>query len=168
MLDLTRHSPRIERSLDDADEWFRPVIDNGRGAAFVDTSFLIALISADDQFHDAAERLFDNSTARYYTTAMVVAEAVRQIVKGANRAREGLLERCTEFVLRNALVVVCSPPREFVLQSYREFIEIRGSIDVKLDFGDYISMAVLDYARHRRVFGFDRRHFTALGALLEP
>lgn len=168
MLDLWRHSPKIARPFDEADEWFRPVIHNGRGAAFVDTSFLIALINPDDQFHSDAEKLFLNSTARYYTTAMVIAETVRLIVKGDSRTRERHFGLCSDFVLRNNLVVVCNPPREFVMQCYGEFVESRQQIDVKLDLCDYISAAVLDYARHRRVFGFDRRHFTSLGALLEP
>ena len=36
-----------------------------------------------------------------------------------------------------------------------------------LDLTDCLSIAVLNYARHKRVFGFDK-HFTVFGARLEP
>jgi predicted nucleic acid-binding protein len=167
MLDLSMHGPKIDRPREEADLWFRPVIDNGRGAAFVDTSFLRAVIDHSDQYHAQAKSLFDASAVKYYTTAIVLAETVRQIVKSDARKREVLFGRCSEFVL-DGLLVVCNPPREFVMKCYTQLIEARKVLDGALDLCDVISMEVLDYARHRRVFGFDVRHFSAVGALLEP
>jgi hypothetical protein len=77
-----------------------------------------------------------------------------------------MLDRCTELVVGGGRIVICNPPREFVLQCYQSLLEAR-LIDSKIDLCDILSMTVLDYARHKRVFGFDR-HFSSHGATLEP
>lgn len=171
MIYLGNYNLLIGRPFNEVGEWFKPVLEKGRGAAFVDTCFLRALIYARDPLHDVSAQAFERAerqNTNCYTTALVLAEAVRQIVKnGGGAVRESSLDKCTELVLDGGRVMVCSPPRDVVLDCYSELLRARKNVGPALDLCDLLSVTVLDHAHHRRVFGFDR-HFSAFGAQLEP
>lgn len=170
MLDLNRHNLLIGRPLQDTADWFQPVIDRGRGAVFMDTGFLRALLIESDQYASEARRHFANSTgSNFYTTDLVLAEAVRQFVKGSAATFASRKHRVAEIrrlVLDGASIWLCSPPREFVLRAFERMTELHETLP-DLDLTDCLSLSVLDYAEHRRVFGFDD-HFRSFGAALEP
>lgn len=171
MIDLSNHGLGIDRAYGEVAEWFRPVLDRGRGAAFVDTGFLKALISDDDSYAPSAQRHYKESAlgTNFYTTSLVLAEAVRQVAKQKGidyPTQQRQFEQCSEILVDRAYVFVCHPPRDILMKAYEELRETRQTAPT-LDLSDALSVAVLDYARHRRVFGFDR-HFRVFGAQLEP
>lgn len=137
---------------------------------FVDTGFIKALIDHADAYSAAARRHFSSSRGiTYYTTNLVLAEVARQIAKDKGSdfpTRSTWFGRCTELLISTETIYVCSPPRDVVLEAYALLTSARESIP-KLDLCDALSVVVLDYAKHRRVFGFDS-HFTSFGANLEP
>jgi predicted nucleic acid-binding protein len=170
MVDLTGYSLTIGRAAVETAEWFQPVLDRGRGAAFIDTGFLKGLFFDRDNYSAPARTHFAGARGvNFYTTNLVLAEAVRQIVKdgGTNYATRTLMfDKCTELLIDSQRIFVCAPPREIVLQAYEELREAR-LIQPTLDLCDILSIVVLEHAQHRRVFGFDS-HFSSFGAQLEP
>jgi predicted nucleic acid-binding protein len=171
VFDLSTYSLGIDRAYEGVQDWFRPVLDRGRGAAFVDTGFLKAIINDKDPLAPPAKRHYEESVAgtNFYTTSLVLAEAVRQVAKQKGidfPTQQRQFERCSELLIDRAHVFVCHPPREVLMSAYEALRETRQT-EPTLDLSDALSIAVLDYARHRRVFGFDG-HFRTFGAQLEP
>src|SRR5438445_2552717 len=169
MVDLSRHSLTIGRAASEVAEWFRPVLDRGRGAAFIDTGFLKGLFFDRDQYAATARAHFAVASGNFYTTNLVLAEAVRQITKDKLSdypTKNLMFDRCTELMIDSGSVFVCAPPRDLVLGAYQELSDAR-LVQPSLDLCDCLSIIVLEHAQHRRVFGFDA-HFSTFGALLEP
>lgn len=171
MLNLSTYGLLIERASNEVDSWFRPVFENGRGAAFVDTGFLKAVIDDNDSLSAVARRHYGESAVdtNFYTTSFVLAETVRQIAKQKGidyPTQQRWFEQCSELLIDRAQVFVCHPPRDLLMKAYEELRESRQTAPT-LDLSDALSIVVLDYARHRRVFGFDS-HFSVFGAQLEP
>lgn len=175
MIDLSTYNLTIGRDYEGSAEWFRPVLDRGRGAALVDTGFLRAIIDDNDQYSPSAKRHYRESlsSTNFYTTSLILAETVRQIVKGKSRGRrldhdtkQRWFSQCSEILVDRELIFVCYPPRELLIKAYQELRETRQILQ-SLDLCDALSISVLDYAEHRRVFGFDT-HFGTFGAQLEP
>jgi predicted nucleic acid-binding protein len=170
VVDLSPFDLVIGRSFETVAEWFEPVLQRGRQAAFVDTGFLRALIVDDDQFATEARPHFQAAQqTRFYTTNLVLAETVRQLAKDSASdypTKSRRFGTCTELVIGAAPIWVCAPPRDVVLAAYTELLSLRIVVP-DLDLTDCLSLAVLKYAEHRRVFGFDS-HFRVFGAALEP
>lgn len=169
MVDLSSYNLTIGRPAKEVADWFRPVLDRGRGAAFVDTGFLKALIFEGDQYATPARSLFNRASGNFYTTSLVLAEVVRQITKdtGASHPTKTLMfSKCTELMIDTGTIFVCVPPRDVVLGAYQELRDARVFLP-SLDLCDLLSITVLEHAQHRRVFGFDS-HFSSFGASLEP
>lgn len=169
MVDLSSYGLTIGRSVESAEEWFEPVLSRGRGAIFVDTGFLRALFDDGDQYAPLARPLFEKTSANFYTTDLVLAEVVRQIAKSKgidHTIRERWFHSCTDLLVDSRAILVCVPPEDVLLKAYGELRVARNS-DPRLDLCDLLSITVLDYAQHRRVFGFDR-HYSLFGARLEP
>jgi len=175
MIDLSLYNLTLGRTLEGAAEWFRPVLDRGRGAALIDTGFLRAMIDENDQYAFDARKYYDDSapSTHFYTTSLVLAETVRQIAKGKPRGghvdyamRQRWFDQCSEILIDRTYVFVCHPPRELLISAYQELRATR-QIMPSLDLCDALSVSVLDYAQHRRVFGFDG-HFNTFGAQVEP
>jgi predicted nucleic acid-binding protein len=169
MLDLSKYGMRIALPLQDVDDWFQPVFNRGRDAVFVDTGFLKGLVDDTDQFSNIARLHFASAKANFYTTNLVLAETVRHIAKTkgvdwATKSRR--FGRCEELLIDNDRVFVCAPPRELIIQAYDELKEARAWSQ-SLDLCDILSVTVLNYAHHGRVFSFDN-DFRQFGARLEP
>jgi predicted nucleic acid-binding protein len=170
MLDLSVHPLTIGRDANDIAVWFAPVFERGRAAVFVDTGFLRAILFEEDQYSVEARAHFNAyADGNIYTTNLVLAETVRQITKDRasdfpSRARR--FGACSELVLGSARIWVCAPPRDVLFEAYEVLAEARAARS-DLDLTDCLSLSVLQYARHRRVFGFDD-HFRVFGAALEP
>ena len=169
MVDLSRYSHRI--GLDGhVVSWFEQVVARGRDAAFVDTCYLRALLDTGDQGHEAARVHFDGASANLYTTSLVLAEIARQIAKhkvADYRLKARMFGECGELLIDTGRVFVCSPDHEAMIGAYQLMQNLRDELDHKLDLCDALSMFVLGYAQHNRVFGFDR-HFRAVGGMVEP
>jgi len=169
MVNLSGYSLTIGRPASEVADWFRPVLDRGRGAAFVDTGFLKGLFFDKDQYAATARALFTRASGNFYTTNLVLAEAVRQITKesGVDHQTKALMfDRCTELMINTGTIFVCVPPRDIILDAYQELRDARVA-QPSLDLCDLLSVTVLEHAQHRRVFGFDH-HFSSFGASLEP
>ena len=169
MFDLSKYGVRIGLPYLQVDDWFKPVFDRGRDAVFVDTGFLKALVDHTDTRSSTARLHFANAKANFYTTNLVLAETVRQIAKtkGADWVtKTRRFGRCEELLIDSDQIFVCAPPRELILQAYAELKEAR-QWSQSLDLCDVLSVTVLDYARHGRVFAFDNE-FKQFGAKLEP
>ena len=171
VVDLSKYPTNIDLSREEVEDWFRPVFERGRAAVFVDTGFLRALIFQGDQYSYVAEEQFEGAVhTNAYTTTLVLAELVRQLAKDKKSRefeRDSMFEKFSDLVFESGRFVVCSPPVALARQAYEELL-CPGRRIVGLDLCDAVSMKVLEYARHRRVFGFDRRHFQEAGALVEP
>lgn len=168
MINLSSYNLTIGRTASAAD-WFGPILARGRGAAFVDTGFITALIFKDDQYSRDAQRAFRVSRANFYTTNLVLAEVVRQITKAGNlnaSLKNQHFAQCSRILVDSEDILVCAPPRDIVITAYSALRESR-TIHPSLDLCDLLSLVVLDYAHHRRVLGFDT-HFRSFGAQLEP
>lgn len=169
MLNLSNYPLSIGIAEKEADEWFHPILDRGRGGAFIDTGFLRGLLFDNDPYAITAKNYFASASGNFYTTNLVLAETVRQISKAKGTdvpTKTMMFGRCTQLLIDSTTIYVCAPPRNLVLSAYRELKEIRQSIPT-LDLCDLLSIKVLEHAQHRRVFGFDT-HFTVYGAQLEP
>ena len=169
MVDLSTYGLTIGRSVARAAAWFAPVLSRGRGAVFVDTGFLRALFDGADQYASLARTLFDETSANFYTTDLVLAEVVRQIaIKDGidHPTRERWFNSCTDLLVDSGTILVCVPPADVLFKAYDE-LRVARNTDPRLDLCDLLSVTVLDYAQHRRVFGFDR-HYGIFGAQLEP
>jgi predicted nucleic acid-binding protein len=154
MVDLSPYPTRIDKPFQDIEEWFRPVIERGRDAVFIDTGFIRALLIDEGGRTEIAKYFLEATPANFYTTDLVLAEVVRQVVKskGDTTSREQQFKECSELLINTSVIFVCAPPREVVLQAYDELVEARQT-EPKLDLCDMLSIVVLDYAMHRRVFG---------------
>jgi predicted nucleic acid-binding protein len=170
MVDLTGYNLTIGRAAVEIADWFRPVFDRGRGAAFIDTGFFKGLFFDRDHYATIARNHFRGASGiNFYTTNLVLAEIVRQITKdgGANQMiRNMMFDNCTDLLIDSHRVFVCAPPQEVMLAAYEELREARAA-QPRLDLCDALSIIVLEHAQHRRVFGFDN-HFSNFGAQLEP
>ena len=169
MLNLSDYPLNIGIAEKEAAEWFYPVLDRGRGAAFIDTGFLRGLFFDNDPYATTARSYFASASGNFYTTNLVLAETVRQISKAKGTdvpTKTVMFGKCTHLLVDTNTIYVCAPPRSLIMNAYRELKEIRQSIPA-LDLCDLLSIAVLEHAQHRRVFGFDS-HFTTYGAQLEP
>ena len=169
MITLAEYSPLIRALPEEVEEWFRPVLDKGRGAAFVDTGFIRALVDTKDQYHTSAKRVFESiSNTNIYTTSLVLAEIMRQVAKGdADRYRKSQwFGKCEEYIYEKRSIFVCYPPEEAYDVAFALLKEGR-QVEPKLDLCDAMTICVLDHAKHKRVLGFDR-HLGSFGAQLEP
>lgn len=169
MFDLSKYGVRIALPYQQVDDWFKPVFDRGRDAVFVDTGFLKALVDHTDQFSPVARLHFDSAKANFYTTNLVLAETVRQIAKESGVdwvTKTRRFGRCDELLIDSGRIFVCAPPREVILQAYDELKDAR-TWSQSLDLCDILSVTVLNYAHHGRVFSFDN-DFRQFGAKLEP
>jgi predicted nucleic acid-binding protein len=170
MVDLSSYDLIIGRSFQGTDAWFDPVLERGRGAVFVDTGFFRALLDDRDQYSEEAREHFRKAAGQnFYTTNLVVAEVVRQICKNSSidfDMKGRRLGDCRTLAIETAQVWICAPPRELVIQAYAYLVDAR-SFAPSLDLTDALSLVVLNYAQHRRVFGFDGC-FRSFGAALEP
>jgi predicted nucleic acid-binding protein len=168
MIDLSNYNLTIGKEIAEIDDWFKPVFDRGRGASFIDTGFLRALLYEKDQYSAIAKNHFKGAVANFYTTNLVLAEIVRQIAKSNDSfiVKKNTFDNCHSLLIESNAIYVCAPPREIILKAVRELKQSQ-EIDSKLDLCDILSITVLDYANHKRVFGFDS-HFSVFGAQLEP
>lgn len=170
MIDLSTYNPQIGCQEPNVPEWLRPVIFRGRGAAFVDTGFLKALIDQRDQYHDIAKAHLDASVVtNFYSTSLVLNEVVRQIAKEKGidyPTRNAWFGKCTELFFDHDSIYVCQPPRDIIIETYDQ-LSIDRDVLPDLDLCDALSINVLKYAKHNRVFGFDS-HLTIFGASIEP
>lgn len=160
---------RIALPYPQVHDWFKPVFNRGRDAVFIDTGFLKALVDHTDTKSPIARLHFDSAKANFYTTNLVLAETVRQIAKEGGVdwvTKMRRFGRCDELLIDSGRIFVCAPPREVILQAYDALKEAR-TWSQSLDLCDVLSVAVLDYARHGRVFAFDS-DFKQFGAKLEP
>jgi predicted nucleic acid-binding protein len=150
--------------------WAEPLDQaNRRDAAFVDTSYLAALLNPEDERHGVVTRHARSTRVLRYTTSFVVCETVRQIVKGGYarlNVRQARVSECKRVTLDDGDILICSPSREMVAAGYSALQEMQMTF-TKLDLCDAISFVTLDALRHRRVLGFDH-HFRSAGAQLEP
>lgn len=170
MIDLSSFSTQIGRDLKEVDGWFRPVFDRGRSAVFVDTGFLRALILP-DQWSDLAQLQFAGAKrTNFYTTTFVFGELVRKIAKSKVRnagQRHQWFDECRSLLVEPGTIGLCSPPAELTKRAYKELLEAK-SRPLGLDLCDAVTVKVMEYAQHRRIFSFDRKHLLAFGALVEP
>jgi predicted nucleic acid-binding protein len=169
MFDLTKYSVRVAIPFQQTADWFMPVLNRGRDAVFVDTGFLKALIDHTDQYTTPARLHFAIAKANFYTTNLVLAETVRQIAKTKGIdwvTKTRRFGRCDDLLIDTGRIFVCAPPRELILEAYGELKEAR-LWSRSLDLCDILSVTVLNYANHRRVFSFDN-DFKQFGAMLEP
>jgi len=154
MVNLSSYNLTIGRPTSEVADWFRPVLNRGRGAAFVDTGFLKGLFFDKDQYASPARSLFSRASGNFYTTSLVLAEVVRQITKdsGADYPTKTLMfNQCTELMIDTGTIFVCVPPRDILLEAYQELRDARVS-QPSLDLCDLLSITVLEHAQHRRVF----------------
>jgi predicted nucleic acid-binding protein len=169
MFDLRKYGVRIALPYSQVDDWFKPVLNRGRDAVFLDTGFLAALVDHTDQFSNTARLHFANAKANFYTTNLALAETVRQIAKAGGVdwvTKTRRFGRCDELLIDTERIFVCAPPREVILEAYSELKEAR-TWSQSLDLCDILSITVLNYAHHRRIFSFDN-DFKQFGAMLEP
>lgn len=151
------------------DSWFQPVVHRGRDAAFLDTGFLRALVDPTDSHHGIAQMHFSESSGNFYTTNLVLAELVRQIVKHRQAdyvTRQNMYQQCYDLLGAGNIVCVCSPPKAVLEDAYSQLGSLRPT-NSSLDLCDALSMVVLNYACHNRILGFDS-HFRIVGGRLEP
>lgn len=169
MITINRHPLVVGVADSDAPEWGRHVLAEGRNAAFMDTSYLRALLDPADAKHEVAELSFKTLDASLYTSALVVAEAVRHFAKAKQVGQQWRWDRTRELkslVIEQRRILVCSPPESVVRDALVELVQMQEAI-IRLDLCDCLSMMLLDRLEHRRVLGFDD-HFRAVGAQLEP
>jgi predicted nucleic acid-binding protein len=173
MVDLNEYGLTIGIEADRVEGWFKPVLSRGRGAVFVDTGFLRGLFtsSGEDQYSSQATAHFDGAAAtNFYTTDLVLAEAVRQIAKEkglSGNKRKKWFRECSQLVVSPSVdIFVCAPPRKYVMRS-RKILQNTGLVQTGVDLCDVLTGVVLDYACHRRIFGFDS-DLAKFGAQLEP
>lgn len=159
----------IVRAPEESEDWLRPVIRNGRGAAFIDTGFLRGLLDETDQYHEISKLHFEEiSGTALYTTSFVLLEVTRQIAKHKQAPKNrinAMLEDAASIFLNDATVTICVPNRRIIDLSIRRLCELR--LQLELDLCDVTSISVLEYAQHSRVLGYDQ-HLAYFGAQLEP
>jgi predicted nucleic acid-binding protein len=153
----------------DVAPWLRPVIEAGRDAAFVDTSYIRALLDDRDDRHAAVDAFHNGLSASLYTSALVVAEAARQFAKAERVGQDWRwqrVEQLTAILATEEQMVICAPP-ETVIRDALAVLNDMQRVLLRLDLCDLVSMLALEALNHRRVLGFDD-HFRAVGASLEP
>ena len=168
---LFKFSLSIGIPKDIVQEWFMPIYESGRGAAFVDTGFLRGVIDESDEHHDQSLEHFNSSlNTNLYTTSLVFAEVVRQISKHKRPRNkfhsDKMFHSCEQILVEDKSIKICHPPFAMIEESFRT-LSLERQVIQKLDLCDVTSLLVLEYAQHNRVFGFDR-HFEHFGARLEP
>jgi predicted nucleic acid-binding protein len=165
LIDVGKYGLVLEVSTEQVPPWLRPVIDAGRDAAFVDTSYLRALLDERDDRHGAVTAFHGGLSASLYTSALVVAEAARQFAKAKAVNQQWRWERVETLARILAVeqhMVICAPPDAAVRDALLALSDNQRLLG-RLDLCDSLSMLVLDALRHRRVLGFDD-HFRAIGA----
>lgn len=166
---LSSFSPII-RAPADSEDWFQPVINRGRGAAFIDTGFLRGLLDETDQYHTISKLHFDEiKGTSLYTTSFVLLEVTRQISKNKQISRDKsreMLDYAANLMVEDQVILVCVPSRRIIDLSLNRLCELRRTVN-KLDLCDVTSITVLEYAQHARVLGYDQ-HLSYFGAQLEP
>lgn len=170
MITLGEHPLTLGVERDEAPDWLLPLLEEGRDAAYVDTGYLRALLDDHDDHHAVVTAHWDVTTANFYTSPLVIAEAVRQVAKhGDGVTQEWRWDKVAQtksIVVDNRLIFVCAPPDEIVQRAFIELVEMQRLL-MRLDLCDSLSMVILNVLRHRRVLGFDD-HFRSVGAALEP
>lgn len=135
----------------------------------IDTGYLRALIDDSDDLHPTVAEHWRLTRAIFYTTPLVVAEAVRQVAKHGGADQQWRWARVDEtkvLVSDDRVILVCAPTEEVVRSAMTQLAAMQREL-VRLDLCDCLSMVILDTLKHRRVLGFDN-HFRSVGAALEP
>jgi predicted nucleic acid-binding protein len=169
LIALGDHPLSLGVRRDEAPEWLWPLIDAGRDAAYVDTGYLRALVDDGDGHHAVVADHWRSTKAIFYTSPLVVAEAVRQVAKHGGVNQQWRWDRVNDtkvLFVDDRMILVCAPPDEVVRLALVELVNMQ-QILVRLDLCDSLSMVILNVLRHRRVLGFDD-HFRSVGAALEP
>jgi predicted nucleic acid-binding protein len=169
LIALGDHPLSLGVRRDQAPEWLQPLIDAGRDAAYIDTGYLRGLVDERDERHLIVTDHWRSTKAVFYTSPLVVAEAVRQVAKHGGVDQEWRWEKIDQtktLFIDDRMILVCAPPDEVVRTALVELVNMQRIL-VRLDLCDSLSMVILDAVQHRRVLGFDD-HFRAVGAALEP
>lgn len=169
MINVGSYGLVLQVSANEVAPWLRPVIEAGRDAAFVDTSYIHALLDERDDRHAEVRRFHDGLSASLYTSALVVAESARQFAKGKSVEQSWRWQRVEELsalLSADQRMTICAPPEPVVRDALATLQEMQRIVG-RLDLCDSLSMVVLNSLRHRRVLSFDD-HFRSIGASLEP
>jgi len=137
-----------------------------REQVFIDTGAWIALLIANDQYHDKAVDFYSNlsSAIRRTTSSHVVSETYTWLrYKAGYRYASRYLEVISQSQLQSRLTI---------LYDNAEILELADAIlrdfpDQKLSYTDAISMSMMRLENIRKVFGFDR-HFYLMGFEMVP
>ena len=169
VIDVGAYALVLDVRASDVPAWLLPVVEGGRDAAFVDTGYIRALLDERDARHGVVRQFHEGLSASLYTSALVVAEAARQLAK-AGRVdqawRWDRVDALASIFVHQRRITICAPPDDVVAAGLRRLSEMQRVI-TGLDLCDLMSMVVLDMLNHRRVLGFDN-HFRTIGASLEP
>ena len=156
--------------LEEAPEWLRPLLEAGRDAAYVDTWYLRALLDDYDDYHAVVDAHWEVTTANFYTSPLVVAEAVRHLAKHgggvSHQWRWDRVNRTKTMIVDDRVILICAVPTQVFEHALVELVDMQQSLP-KLDLCDSLSMVILNALQHRRVLGSDD-HFRVVGAALEP
>lgn len=169
MIVLGDHPLSIGVRREQAPGWLQPLIDAGRDAAFVDTGYLRALIDEGDAHHSVVSAHWRSTKAIFYTSPLVIAEAIRQLAKHGGVDQQWRWDKVSQtkaLFIDDRMILVCAPPDEVVRLALVELVNMQRIL-LRLDLCDSLSMVILDAVQHRRVLGFDD-HFRSVGAALEP
>ena len=170
MIDVGGHALVLDVVPADVAPWLRPVVHAGRDAAFVDTGYIHALLNDRDPLHGTVRSFHEGLSARLYTSALVVAEAARQLAKAKGATQDwrwNRVEALAGLFLDERRMVICAPPPDVIQDALKELCAMQRDVGGALDLVDLVSFLALDGLGHRRVLGFDN-HFRAVGAALEP
>jgi predicted nucleic acid-binding protein len=170
LIALGDHPLTLGVTRDETPDWLVGLVDAGRDAAYVDTWYLRALLDDYDDHHAVVAAHWEATTANFYTSPLVIAEAVRQVAKhGEGVTQQWRWERVTQtkvMIVDDRSILICAPPEEALKLAFVELVEMQQSLP-RLDLCDSLSMVILNALQHRRVLGSDD-HFRYVGAALEP
>jgi predicted nucleic acid-binding protein len=170
LIDIGGHSLLIGVPRAEVPDWALAVLEQGRrDAAYVDTGYLRALVDPRDSHHAVVREHWRVNKTVAYTSSLVASEATRQLAKAKGvdqHWRWDKVESVKRLMIDDRSVIVCSPPRDVVLQAMAVLVELQRSL-IRLGLCDCVTLLMLDVLRHRRVLGFDD-HLNAVGASLEP
>jgi predicted nucleic acid-binding protein len=164
------YSLTLGLARDRAPSWLVPLLEAGRDAAYVDTWYLRALLDEYDDYHGIVAEHWRQTTANFYTSPLVAAEAVRQVAKHGGGVtphwRWGRVAYAKTIFVDDRLILVCAPPKEVFDHAFAELVDMQQGLP-RLDLCDALSIVILNAAQHRRVLSSDD-HFRSVGAQLEP